>query len=94
MSDNLNQKNLLKFYTPEGFKTVKANSFDYSKEATIKRLKKQNKKLGTKSTSLFAQNGNKSTLSDYITDAPEVDDETTDTTRLLPRNADDWSNDE
>lgn len=94
MSDNLNQKNLLKFYTPEGFKTVKANSFDYSKEATIKRLKKQNKKLGTKSTSLFAQNGNKSTLSDYITDAPEIDDEKTDTTRLLPRNADDWSNDE
>ena len=91
MSDNLNQKNLLRFYKPKGFKEVEVNQFDYSKRATIKRLKKQNTVLGKASTSLFAKNGNQSTLSKYVTDAPEANDETTDSTRLLPRNADDWS---
>lgn len=91
MSDNLNQKNLLRFYTPKDFKAVDASQYDYSKIATIKRLKRENKTLGKDSKSLFAKNGDQSTLSKYVTDAPEVNDETTDTTRLLPRNADDWS---
>ncbi len=67
------------------------SQFDYSKRATISRLKKQNVVLGKASTSLFAKNGNQSTLSKYVTDAPEANDEKTDSTRLLPRNADDWS---
>jgi len=91
MSDNLNQKNLLRFYKPKGFKEVEVSQFDYSKRATISRLKKQNVVLGKASTSLFAKNGNQSTLSKYVTDAPEANDEKTDSTRLLPRNADDWS---
>lgn len=91
MSDNLNQKNLLRFYTPKGFKAVDPSKYDYSKDSTVKRLKKINQELGTKSTSLLSKNGNQSTLSDYITDAPESRDKATDTTRLLPRNADDWS---
>ena len=91
MSDNLNQKNLLRFYKPKGFKEVEVSQFDYSKRATISRLKKQNVVLGKSSTSLFAKNGNQSTLSKYLTDAPEANDEKTDSTRLLPRNADDWS---
>lgn len=91
MSDNLNQKNLLRFYTPKDFKAVDPSKYDYSKDSTVKRLKKINQKLGTKSTSLLSKNGNRSTLSDYITDAPESRDKATDTTRLLPRNADDWS---
>lgn len=94
MSDSLNQKNLLRFYTPDGFKPVDANKFDYSKRATIKRLQEQNKTLGKASKSLFAKNGNKSTLSQYVTDAPEIHDEKTDSTRLMPRNADDWSQSE
>ncbi|ORI51154.1 alkaline phosphatase [Leuconostoc pseudomesenteroides] len=91
MSDNLNQKNLLRFYTPKDFKAVDPSKYDYSKDSTVKRLKKINQKLGTKSTSLLSKNGNRSTLSDYITDAPESRDKATDTTRLLPRNVDDWS---
>ena len=91
MSDNLNQKNLLRFYKPKAFKEVEVSQFDYSKRATISRLKKQNVVLGKSSTSLFAKNGNQSTLSKYLTDAPEANDEKTDSTRLLPRNADDWS---
>ena len=94
MSDNLNQKNLLRFYEPKDFKEVDANKYDYSKSATIRRLKKGNKTLGNKSKSVFSENGNKSTLSQYVTDAPEVNDEKTDSTRLLPRNADDWSQSE
>lgn len=91
MSDNLNQKNLLRFYEPKDFKKVDANQYDYSKSETIRRLKQQNKILGKKSKSVFSEKGNKSTLSQYVTDAPEANDEKTDSTRLLPRNADDWS---
>ncbi|WLC58523.1 LTA synthase family protein [Leuconostoc carnosum] len=94
MSDNLNQKNLLRFYTPKKFKPIDADKFNYSKIATQNRLTKQNKSLGQDSKSLLAKNGNKSTLSQYVTDAPEANDETTDSTRLMPRNADDWSQSE
>ncbi|MGX7052394.1 LTA synthase family protein [Leuconostoc palmae] len=94
MSDSLNQKNLLRFYTPKGFKPVEEKDFDYSKRATIARLKSENNKLGKNSKSLFGKNNNQSTISQYVTDAPEAKDQQTDTTRVLPRNADDWSQSE
>ncbi len=94
MSDNLNQKNLLRFYKPKGFKTVDPKDYDYGKKATIARLKEDNKSLGKASKSLFSKRHNRSTLSQYVTDAPEANDQQTDSTRVLPRNADDWSQSE
>lgn len=91
ISDNLNQKNLLRFYTPEGFKAVQSDKYDYAQQTTLNRLNRINKSLGSKSTSVFSKNGNRSTLSQYVTDAPEAEDEEGDTTRIKPRNPDDWS---
>ncbi|GAO99500.1 phosphoglycerol transferase/alkaline phosphatase superfamily protein [Fructobacillus ficulneus] len=72
MSDSVNQKNLLRFYNPEGFKAVDAAAQDYSKTATIKRLLKAS--TSRNSTSLIAQNGGRSTVTDYVTNAPEIND--------------------
>ncbi|CAH1856968.1 Lipoteichoic acid synthase 1 [Convivina praedatoris] len=89
MSDDVNQKNLLRFYDPKGFKAIDDRNYDYSKSATVKRLKQQSEER--KSNSLYAKNGDKTTLGDYVTDAPEVYDAKGDTTRVIPRGADDFS---
>ncbi|SEH43243.1 LTA synthase family protein [Fructobacillus pseudoficulneus] len=73
MSDSLNQKNLLRFYHPLGFKAVDAAAYDYSKTKTLNRLKKASENKD--STSLISQNGGQSTVSEYITDAPEINDD-------------------
>ncbi|MDF7627639.1 LTA synthase family protein [Lactobacillaceae bacterium L1_55_11] len=92
VSDNLNQKNLLRFYTPKDFKAVNERYYDYSKSATVKRLRDESN--SKKSTSLYSKNGHHSTVSDYITDAPELNDARGSTTRVLPRGSDDFSGDD
>ncbi|MBS9339180.1 LTA synthase family protein [Fructobacillus sp. M2-14] len=69
VSDTLNQKNLLRFYHPEGFTNVNAKDYDYSKESTMKRLQKGSS--AANSSSLLAQKQWKSTASLYQTNAPE-----------------------
>jgi len=68
-SDKVINGDLLRFYEPEGFKKVVKGAYNYKKSAALKQLKKANKK---ESTSLVDQNGGKSTMSEYETDAPEL----------------------
>ncbi|MFT8669362.1 MAG: LTA synthase family protein [Liquorilactobacillus hordei] len=74
LSDTLNNKNLLRFYIPKGFTPVNPKNYNYKNGfgqiSEIQRI------LGKSSTSLWSKNGNKTTISDYISDAPEL--ETTD----------------
>lgn len=72
MSDNLNNQNLLRFYTPDDFKPVNTTNYDYSFKTTLKRLANQQKSLGAGSTSLWSQNGNKTSWNNFITNAPEL----------------------
>ncbi|MBT9678435.1 LTA synthase family protein [Levilactobacillus brevis] len=88
-SDSLNQKNLLRFYHPSGFKTVDASDYNYSNG--LQKAEKLEKKLGLKSTSLFSRNGDKSTQSLYQTDAPELNHKETDSNRIKITNQDDTS---
>ena len=63
LSDKLNQENLLRFYTPEGFSPIDPKDFEY------KNLDKKNEAIekakGNKSTSVFSKNGNKTTADLY-----------------------------
>lgn len=86
LSDSLNEKNLLRFYHPKGFKNINPSDFNYANGLSKER--KIEKELGNKSTSLFSENGNKSTLSDYVTNAPEVSHKTTDSNRIKITNPD------
>ncbi|MDR2976366.1 MAG: LTA synthase family protein [Streptococcaceae bacterium] len=72
MSDELNNQNLLQFYTPEGFKPIKPTDYDYNFANTLKRLAAQQKSLGAGSTSLWSQRGDKTSWDLYTTDIPEV----------------------
>jgi len=72
-SDKLNNQNLLRFYTPEGFKAVDPKDYNYTVKATEKRLKKENEDLAARSNSLLSQNQGKSTLPDYSVEIPEVE---------------------
>ncbi|MCD2159211.1 LTA synthase family protein [Fructobacillus sp. M1-13] len=69
VSDSLNQKNLLRFYEPKGFKKIESSDYDYSKKSTLSRLKKASAK--TNSTSLISQSGGQSTAALYQSDAVE-----------------------
>nr|WP_125598478.1 LTA synthase family protein [Lapidilactobacillus achengensis] len=71
LSDSLNYKNLLRFYTPTGFRPVDPTKFDYLDE--INALIQQQDKLGDQSTSLYSQTGHTTTKM-YKTDAPELTD--------------------
>ncbi|MDO4902780.1 MAG: LTA synthase family protein [Limosilactobacillus sp.] len=86
LSDSLNEKNLLRFYHPKGFKAVNPANYNYSNG--LKRAEKIEKKKGHKSTSLYSKNGNKSTANDYSTDAPERDHSSTDSNRIQITNPD------
>ena len=91
LSDSLNQKNLLRFYHPKGLKAVDPRKYNYadglSKEINIER------RLKDKSTSLYSENGDRSTQSDFKTDAPELHHKSTDTNRIKITNPDDTSGD-
>lgn len=69
LSDRVISGNLLRFYHPVWFKPVKAKNFDYQYKTTMKMLKAMDKK---DKSSLYYQNGNRTTQSDFITDAPEL----------------------
>lgn len=70
LSDNVANKNLLRFYTPPNFKPINPKAVDYMRSLTsVLTIEKQ---LGPKSTSLFSRNNDKSTVSLFKTDAPEI----------------------
>jgi lipoteichoic acid synthase len=72
MSDLLNNRNLLRFYTPNGFVPVTPTQFDY--KTNYQQLLHERKVFGDKGTSLYARNNNSSLTDDYQTDAPELKD--------------------
>ncbi len=69
LSDRVITGNLLRFYHPSWFKPVKRKNYNYKKSVSLKRLEKEDKK---KKTSLYYENGKKSTQDDFKTDAPEL----------------------
>lgn len=70
LSDMINKTNLLRFYTPAGFKPVNPKNYNYQNQ--YQQLLKIRNNLGEHSTSLFSKNGNKSTTGLYKTNAPEL----------------------
>ncbi|CAJ1180183.1 LTA synthase family protein [Companilactobacillus nantensis] len=70
LSDTINNKNLLRFYTPTGFTPIDPKTESYQNE--IQKLVQTRNSLGLKSTSVYSKNGNKSTTDLYNTDAPEL----------------------
>ena len=70
LSDTLNNKNLLRFYIPTGFTPVDPKKYNYTNQ--YGQILKIQKDLGKKSTSLWSKNGNKTTIDDYSSDAPEL----------------------
>ncbi|GEO58922.1 LTA synthase family protein [Companilactobacillus bobalius] len=73
VSDNVNNKNLLRFYTPTGF--IPVNPTNYSYQNQVQQLVKRRDELGVKSTSIYSRNGNKSTTNLYNTDALQLQDD-------------------
>ncbi|WP_338218115.1 LTA synthase family protein [Lacticaseibacillus salsurivasis] len=68
LSDRVINGDLLRFYTPAGFKKV--NKADYS--YNLKKAQEQLKAAQKSGTSLQAKNNGKSLLDLYVTDAPEL----------------------
>ncbi len=68
-SDKVVYGDLLRFHHIKGYKDVDKKTFDYNKKTALKRLKQEDKK---KKTDLIDENGGKSTVSDFKTDAPEL----------------------
>lgn len=71
LSDSINNKNLLRFYTPKGFTPVDPTQQDYTKNWL--RMIDIEHQLGKQSTSLYSKN-NGTTAKTYHTDAPELAD--------------------
>ncbi|MDR3189936.1 MAG: LTA synthase family protein [Lactobacillaceae bacterium] len=86
ISDSVNQKDLLRFYTPKGFTNIIAKNYNYSDG--LARLQTLETKLGVRSTDQFTKNNEKSTQSMYVTDAPEKDLPKTDNSRIQQTNPD------
>ncbi|WP_281164302.1 LTA synthase family protein [Liquorilactobacillus sicerae] len=70
LSDSLNNKNLLRYYVPKGFKPVDPKNYNYKDD--FGQVLQIEKMLKQKSTSLWSKNGDHSTISDYTSDAPEI----------------------
>ena len=70
MSDTLNTEDLLRFYTPTGFKKVDASQYSYSVSSINKRLSKEETLLKAKSTSLKSENQGQSTQGLFKTNDP------------------------
>lgn len=68
LSDKIITGDLLRFYTPSGFKKVNKSQYSYKYSDGIKNLKEDQKKK----TSLIEENGGKSTADLFKTDAPEL----------------------
>ena len=69
LSDRVITGNLLRFYKPDGFEYVKRKNYSYKKSDSLKRLKKAERKS---KSSVWYQNGKKTTQSYFKTDAPEL----------------------
>ena len=65
-SDNINNGDLLRFYSASGLKPIDASQFDY--KDGLNKMEKIENKLGDKSTSIFDQHGKKSTQDLYKTE--------------------------
>ena len=65
-SDNINNGDLLRFYSASGLKPIDASQYDY--KDGLNKMEKIENKLGDKSTSLYDQNGKKSTQELYKTE--------------------------
>ncbi|GAK30200.1 phosphatidylglycerol-membrane-oligosaccharide glycerophosphotransferase [Weissella oryzae SG25] len=85
-SDDVNQKDLLRFYTPKGFKSVDGAKYNYANG--LAKLEKLEQLKGNNSKSLFSENGKNSTVGLYQTDAPEKDEPKTNTSRIQQVNPD------
>jgi len=86
ISDDINQKDLLRFYTPKGFSKVDASKYNYANG--LGKLENLENQKGVGSTSLWTENDNKTTQSLYTTDAPEKDEPKSDTSRIKQVNPD------
>ncbi|WP_270628655.1 LTA synthase family protein [Limosilactobacillus mucosae] len=86
LSDSLNEKNLLRFYHPKGFKTI--NPKDYNYANGLKKEKKIEKSKGIQSTSIFSKNNDKTTTDSYSTNAPEQGHSATSSNRIKITNPD------
>ncbi|GEN48047.1 LTA synthase family protein [Ligilactobacillus pobuzihii] len=71
LSDSLNNKNLLRFYVPNGFKPVDPKQYDYQND--FDKLIQTEKKMRDRSNSLWSKNDDKTTINDYDSDAPELE---------------------
>ncbi|MDR3240692.1 MAG: LTA synthase family protein [Lactobacillaceae bacterium] len=80
ISDSINQKDLLRFYTPKGFKPIIAKNYNYSNG--LAKLEKLEKTLGPKSTDQYTKNNSTTTQGLYETDAPEKDQPRSDSSRM------------
>ncbi|KRN27769.1 sulfatase family protein [Lactobacillus selangorensis] len=69
LSDKVINEDLLRFYTPAGFKKVNKADYNYKVSYGKKLLKKAQKK---EPTSVLAKNDGKSDTDLYVTDAPEL----------------------
>lgn len=69
LSDRVIYGDLLRFYTPKGFKPVDSKDFTYKYTNALDNLKKSQKE---KPTSIEAENSGESTMNLYKTDAPEL----------------------
>ncbi|AXX64241.1 LTA synthase family protein [Bombilactobacillus bombi] len=72
LSDKVITGDLLRFYTPQGFKKVVKKDYNYSKSKGLKQLHKQNR---LQKNSIMMQNHDKSLMNYYHTDAPELNKE-------------------
>ncbi len=86
VSDNLNQKDLLRFYKPKGYQSVDASKYNYANG--LAKLKTLDEQRGDESTSLWHQRHDKKSQSLYETDAPEKDKPKSDTSRIQQVNPD------
>lgn len=71
-SDNVAAKNLLRFYVPSGFAPVDPSNYDYT--TSLQSVLNTETQLGDRSTSVYSKNHDQSTVADFHTDAPEVQD--------------------
>lgn len=65
-SDHINNGDLLRFYSGSGLKTIDPTDYDYKNG--LQKLEQTEKKLGSKSTSIYSQHQNKSTQDLYKTE--------------------------
>ncbi|QIL51244.1 LTA synthase family protein [Weissella coleopterorum] len=87
VSDSINQKDLLRFYTPKKFQKIQAQKYNYAHG--LGKLENLSVKLGDKATDLYHQHGDTSTVDLYQTDAPEKSEPHSDTSRITQQNPDD-----